>query len=381
MRVAIYVQHLLGTGHLVRMQALASALYQKDHDVLLVSGGRLTSDTPYTSVQLPVLKTLPGDFLTLLDENLDAVSETWKASRAKKLQRAVIEFEPDIVVIETWPFGRRQMQFEILPLVSALGAMVQKPSVVCSIRDVLQQRKLKRREQTLAEVEAFINLVLIHGERELTPLEASFEEAAKLKCQIEYSGYITGSKSVPQDSKNNIASGEILVSAGGGATGQYLLQIAVESSQIDQTYNWRLMVGPNIDDASFRRLTEYQSDYLIVERNRSDFKQLLSNCLVSVSQFGYNTALDLVMANCPSVVVPYAEDGETEQTQRAACFQDKGYLVLLKQEDLTPISLIEAVKKARKTKKDNLSNRDLNGAQRSVEILEEQYQLFRSASL
>ena len=75
MRVAIYVQHLLGTGHLVRMQALALALHQNHHSVLLVSGGRLSSNTSYKSVQLPVLKTLPGDFLTLLDENLVAVSE------------------------------------------------------------------------------------------------------------------------------------------------------------------------------------------------------------------------------------------------------------------------------------------------------------------
>ncbi len=382
MRVVIYVQHLLGTGHLVRMQGLASALHQTNHDVLLVSGGKLASDTPYGSVQLPVLKTLPGDFLTLLDEDLVVVSENWKASRAKKLQHAVSGFEPDIVVIETWPFGRRQMRFEILPLVSHLKTMSEQPMIVCSIRDVLQQRRLKRREQTLTEVEEFIDLILIHGEQELTPLGASFEEASRLKCHIDYSGYIANHVlTAVRENESNIASKEILVSAGGGATGQYLLHTAAESSRMDKSFQWRLMVGPNIDDVSFKRLLQDQSENLIVERNRNDFRQLLSNCLVSVSQFGYNTALDLVMAKCPSVVVPYAEDGETEQTQRAECFQDKGYLVLLEQDDLTPVSLIEAVKKALETKKENLSDRDLNGALRSVEILEAQYQLFRSTSI
>jgi predicted glycosyltransferase len=36
-----------------------------------------------------------------------------------------------------------------------------------------------------------------------------------------------------------------------------------------------------------------------------------------VSQCGYNTALDLMQARIPALVVPFAENGEDEQTKRA----------------------------------------------------------------
>ncbi|MGR3913189.1 MAG: hypothetical protein OD918_01455 [Gammaproteobacteria bacterium] len=39
MRIHVYVQHLLGGGHLVRMQTLAAALARGGHRVTLISGG------------------------------------------------------------------------------------------------------------------------------------------------------------------------------------------------------------------------------------------------------------------------------------------------------------------------------------------------------
>jgi predicted glycosyltransferase len=38
---------------------------------------------------------------------------------------------------------------------------------------------------------------------------------------------------------------------------------------------------------------------------------------ISVSQCGYNTALDIVRAGVPAVVVPFDDNGDSEQTVRA----------------------------------------------------------------
>lgn len=378
MRVAIYVQHLLGTGHLVRMQTLAAALQSTGHETLLISGGRVTAVGNYQVFQLPVLKTLPGDFLTLLDENHEKVSDLWKSNRAERLVEAVVGFSPDIVVLETWPFGRRQMRFEILPLVRRLASMKTPPALVSSIRDVLQRRKLKRRQQTLSEVAEFIDLILVHGEAELTPLEESFEEANQLQSPVAYSGYLAAHHS--GDANRGVkanSSGEIIVSAGGGATGVTLLQTAAATASED-TQVWRLLVGPNVENRIFESLGNRKISNLIVERNRKDFADLLTNCAASVSQFGYNTALDLLVADCPAVVVPYAEDGETEQTQRANCFQSRGYVVSLDQTKLSSQTLLGAIQQAKNRGTTDHTSRDLNGAENSVKILESHYNTMRN---
>ncbi|MBX2868195.1 MAG: hypothetical protein KTR18_05945 [Acidiferrobacterales bacterium] len=376
MRVAIYVQHLLGTGHLVRMQALAEALHNAGHETLLASGGRLSEMGPYRSLQLPVVKTLPGDFLTLLDENLNEVNDSWKADRTDLLVSAIQKFTPNIMVIETWPFGRRQMRFEILPLMQRLIALDTPPMIVSSIRDVLQRRKQKRRIQTLSEVERYIDLVLVHGEETLTPLSQSFEEAEELQANVAYSGYIaTHRQESAKEEAPSTPSGEIVVSAGGGATGSLLLKTAARAAFMD-TRSWRLLVGPNVEATVFDVLQKQQSSRLIVERNRKDFRHLLAHCAASVSQFGYNTALDLLIAGCPAVVVPYADDGETEQTQRAEGFEKRGYVVSIEQDLITPESLLSAIQKAQFHRTRENPSQDFNGAVHSVELLESHYQKF-----
>ena len=61
------------------------------------------------------------------------------------------ECDPDIVIIEAFPFGRRQVRFELLPLLTHIRAMTRRPRVVTSLRDILQQRtKPGRDEETVA---------------------------------------------------------------------------------------------------------------------------------------------------------------------------------------------------------------------------------------
>jgi len=62
---------------------------------------------------------------------------------------------------------------------------------------------------------------------------------------------------------------------------------------------------------------------------KADFKDLLARCRVSVSQGGYNTVLEILARRTPAVIVPFAEAGESEQTDRARLLAAKGLLRLL----------------------------------------------------
>jgi predicted glycosyltransferase len=50
----------------------------------------------------------------------------------------------------------------------------------------------------------------------------------------------------------------------------------------------------------------------------------LVNARASISQCGYNTALDLLRTRVPALVVPFAAPGEDEQTLRAALLERLG---------------------------------------------------------
>ena len=372
MHAAIYVQHLLGGGHLVRMRLLASALHAAGSRVTLITGGAFSGDAEYEVIRLPVLKTRPGDFLTLLDQSGEPVDENWKAVRRDRLLAGLERLRPDLLILETWPFGRRQLEFEILPMLDLVTGWPRPPLLVTSIRDVLQQRTRVRRTETLDRVRQYLSLVLVHGDPALVDLSASFPEHGKIGCPIRYTGYMDQGAGPQQTSEGR---GEVIVSAGGGAVGERLLATAVEAALEQTERRWRILVGPRVSEERVRGWQSMHCERLLVEANREDFSAMLFHCHASVSQFGYNTAVDLLRANCPSVVVPYESDGETEQATRARIFAEKGRVRVLRETDLSAGTLLAEVARAsRDARTRNFQQVQLDGADNTVEILQRLHQ-------
>ena len=85
LRINIYVQHLLGGGHLVRMRGLAAGLSAAGHRVVLMSGGVADGreNLGYEFVQLPAVKVAAGDFSRLLDGDGVPVSDDFLARRRR----------------------------------------------------------------------------------------------------------------------------------------------------------------------------------------------------------------------------------------------------------------------------------------------------------
>ena len=143
---------------------------------------------------------------------------------------------------------------------------------------------------------------------------------------------------------------DVLVSAGGGAAGLHIYRAAIHAAKNDKENLWRLLVGHNIADSAFAELIAIKSDNVVVERNRSDFRAVLKASTVSLSQAGYNTLVDVLRTGVASVLVPYAKDGEEEQTLRAKKFAAFGRAVVLEEDSLDPTSMLVAVADARALK-------------------------------
>ena len=290
-RVLFWVQHLLGTGHLERMRRIAEALAARGVDVHFVSGGvPLAGRMPIgvKLVQLPPVKVADASFTPLRDAEGAPIDETFRRDRAQRLLDAFDAAAPSVVLFETFPFGRRSLRFELMPLLEHIDAARPRPRVLSSIRDILQlQEKAGRDAESWAWAKRWFDEVLVHGDPSFVRLEETFPLAADGDVPIFYTGYVT-SPGEPLTRALLTEQQEIVVSAGGGATGTHVLHaaIAARPHSAHRHLRWRVLVGPGIAEEEFRALRAKTGDGVVVERNRLDFPELLSRARVSVSQGG-----------------------------------------------------------------------------------------------
>lgn len=370
MRAFLYVQHLLGVGHLKRMALLARALRAAGAEVTLASGGAPVRDIE-VDVQLPPASAADLTFRTLLDAEGRPVSDEWKRRRAALLLDAWRRFHDagpaGALVIELFPFGRRQMRFELLPLLDDAMRVARRPRIVCSVRDLLQPRP-SREAEALALFERFFDRLLVHGDPRLAGFERTFGAAARLAGKLHYTGYV-----VAPPSPGSAGAGEVIVSAGGGAVGARLLRTALEARPhtLLRGATWRLLAGLNASEAELRALAALAGPGVAVERHRADFQALLANCALSISQAGYNTVAELLQAGVRAVLVPFAAAGESEQTLRAQALVEHGAAHMVEEAQLTPRTLADAVNRAVRGPLPSAGLAGLDGARRSAELLQE----------
>ena len=372
-RLFLYVQTLLGIGHLARAALLARSFADAGWSVDLVSGG-VPVETLATGaarlVQLPPALSADERFSALVDESGRPVDEAWQTARRERLLAHFAAARPDVLMLEMFPFGRRQMRFELLPLLAAARAARPRPLIVSSVRDILQsRRKPGRAEETVALLRDSFDLVLVHGDPRLVRLEESFPLAAALGAQLAYSGYVAAPAVA---SGGECGRGEVIVSAGGGAVGEALLAAALAARPLSALARrpWRLLAGRNLPEARLAALAAAAAGGVAVERARPDFRALLGNCHISISQAGYNTVMDVARAGARAVLVPFVGQGETEQTLRAAKLAARGLAQMVTEAALAPRTLAAAVDAAAAMAAPDFTDLDLSGAETSVRLVE-----------
>lgn len=368
-RVMFYVQHLLGIGHLARASRIAQALVSDGFEVLVVTGGLPVNGFPGTGVNhlaLPPIAVGDAGFSGLVDENGHAVDDAFRQRRTALLLDAFHDFRPDIVVTEAFPFGRRQVRFELLPLIDAIEATQPKPLLLTSLRDILQERaKPGRDEETVALVKAHFDHVLVHGDPAFVRLEETFPLADEITGKVIYTGLVA-----PAPPPSPAEQFDVVVSAGGGAVGKALLDAALEASSIvHDVKTWCLITGPNLPQADFDALQAKAGANVRLERFRTDFAALLSVARLSVSQAGYNTVCDIMRAGCRALLIPFAAGGETEQTSRAVRLSGLGLAQVLEEADISGIRMADSIGQALALAPPSSYPLQLDGAAQTARIM------------
>nr|WP_027676713.1 glycosyltransferase [Agrobacterium larrymoorei] len=372
-RVFFYVQHLLGIGHIARASRVAHALVANGFDVTMVTGGTPVPGFPGDGIhhiELPPIAVADGNFSGLVDASGAPVDDAFKDGRTSMLLGAYNGAMPDIVIIEAFPFGRRQVRFELLPLLSAIEKSIKRPLVMTSLRDILQERaKPGRDEETIDLVKKHFDTVLVHGDPDFVRLEETFPLAEQISQRIVYTGLVAPAK--PQAPQERF---DVVVSAGGGAVGANLLKAALAAApELPELKSWCLITGPNMPQADFDAISAQAGDTVSVFRFRKDFASLLSGAKLSISQAGYNTVCDILQAKCRSLLIPFAAGGETEQGARASRLSKLGLAHVLEEDAISPQSMAEAIRQTLALAEPGETTLDLDGAAGTARALRKLY--------
>ena len=374
-----YCQHAVGLGHLVRSLALADALSEQ-FDVVLLNGGRfpdgITAPDGVRMVNLPPL----GHDATfnLVSHDASWTVEEAVSERPRIMLDELARTEPAVVLIELYPFGRKKFEFELTPLLDAVHSMGgERPVVVCSVRDILvgqrpDQADHDERASRLAN--RYFDAVLVHSDRRFARLEETFSPATALSVPVHYTGFVTNDSS-PVEVGASEQQQRVLVSAGGGMVGGPLFRVVAEAH-----HRWRsalgltttLVAGPFIPDPVWQwlQVQALQLEGFEVVRYLPDLRVEMAKSAVTVSQCGYNTAMDILRAKVPAVVVPYAEGREDEQRRRATRLDRLGVLRCVEPEALDAMTLAEAVIAAATTTPSPVTL-DLGGSHESARLIAE----------
>lgn len=373
-RVLFYVQHLLGVGHIKRASIIARALATRGLEVSVVLGGPEIKGIRFDGcarIPLPPIRAADETFRLLVDEHGAAIGEELREARTARLLTEFEALRPHVLLIEQFPFGRRQFRFELMPLLAAARTAEPRPGVLSSVRDVLIPKSDPAKNRQMASwARTWFDRILVHGDARLFGLDASFVEAAEISSLLHYTGYVVEPPPPVPPGEAQAGRGEVIVSVGGGAVGEPLLRAALAARPLSRLASvpWRLMTGPNLPDAVYDALAWNPPPGVIIERWRADLPVLLRNCVLSISQGGYNTIMDILTARAKAVVVPFAEGDQTEQAFRARELAARGVIAMVEPEALSAETLARAVDTAA-DRHPSAARIDLSGAETTARIV------------
>lgn len=349
-KLMFYCQHSVGLGHLTRSMVLAQALSNR-FQVTFLNGGPLPSDFRFPSsievIGLPPLGMNDGHTLVSRDSKTAVLDA--KLARKQSILQTFERLAPQVLLIELFPFGRKKFAFELLPLLKlAHRRLADRPLIVCSVRDILVN---DRPDQQLHDDRAawlcdrYFDAVLVHSDPRLAQLGESFRPRKPLRTPTHYTGFVARA---PVPSATVPRGEHVLISAGGGIVGGELFRVAVESQKRFGAAHGRtmkLITGPFLPDHEWEVLRQLAANCDRIELIRSvpDLAHEMRHAAVSISQCGYNTAMDIIRARVPALVIPYSDNRENEQMNRAQRLAQLELLRVLTPSALSPERLHEEI--------------------------------------
>jgi predicted glycosyltransferase len=372
-RLLFYCQHSLGMGHLIRSFAIAGGL-ANEFDVVFLNGGPLPQgQQPPKQIEIINLPPLGFDSEMQLQSRDDnhTVAQA-QHLRLDIMRKAFCSVKPDVLLIELFPFGRKKFAGELVGLLEDARALSTPPVVVCSLRDILVERNQHHDELACHRANRYFDAILVHSDARFACLEESFHPGSPLKVPVHYTGFVTreqkgDARLEPRRERR------VVVSAGGGLVGEALLRTAIQAYELLDTPDkpeMRVIGGPFIPEQSWQALEAIGREKPGISMIRSvpDLGVELRSAAASISQCGYNTAMDILRSRVPALVVPFSGEKQDEQMNRARRLARLGALRLLEPSRLNAETLAAEMKTLLQFQPSSIQL-NMNGVENTAQLL------------
>jgi predicted glycosyltransferase len=369
-----YCQHSLGLGHLVRSLALARAL-TAHFRVVFLNGGPLPDGLPLP-LGVKIVNLPPSGFgrdMRLVRREARGTVDDAEAPRKRIILDTFTALRPAAVLIEMFPFGRKKFAPEFLRLLRrARNSEAPTPVVACSLRDILADRAQSHGDLVVERANSYFDAILVHSDPAFARMEETFHRQSALRVPVHYTGFVSSGR-VIHPTPASRRTRRVIVSAGGGLVGGPLLRAAIEAYSLvvkSEHLEMKLIAGPFLPEVSWRELRTLARGKkgLFLKRSVPNLCSELASASASISQCGYNTALDLLRSRVPALVVPFAQGRENEQLNRARRLESLGALRVLPEDELNPQRLAEEIRALLRFKPRS-GNLNLDGARNSAQIM------------
>ena len=392
-RIVFFSQHFLGVGHHFRNLQIVRAL-AKSHKVYFVDGGREVHhiDIPsVTTICLPALfKDVESQRIVCEDPKFSLREAQEK--RKQILLAKIAQIQPDIFVIELFPFARSILYKELIPAIQKARAINPQTKVICSVREIIRKtpekelstkkpphqetlffvpkkiwylspfwgkdernKRLARLyyERVVPTLNDYFDYVFVHGDSRLFQLESFFPWIENIEIPIEYTGYVSEKLESPDfDTQKAIEKQGpyVLVSVGGGILGWDMITTAVQTWKIlrengyIQNMKMVIFAGVFMKDAEYDAIKEMcTEDFFFLSRFTNNFLQWMQSAELSISQAGYNTCMNVLETGVRAILVPIPLYVDIDQNIRAQKLADLGVVDTIRSESLNSENLITAM--------------------------------------
>jgi predicted glycosyltransferase len=346
-KVMFYCQHILGMGHLIRSVEIVRGLIP-DFKICFINGGEVIEEFEFPPeievINIPAIKT-DSEFteLTPVDDSL-TMSEL-ESIRTKILLDTCDRFQPDILIIELFPFGRRRFSFELIPLMEKAKAMGTK--IVSSVRDIVvtKQNQERHEEKVCRLINKYFDMLLIHGDPNFVKLNLSFSRVNELTCPVHYTGYVVQPLPQPQAIDNKPL---ILVSVGGGRFGHDLLECVAYTAPILKDkipHHLQVFTGAFSPDEVVVKLQQITKnlDNITIERYTPNFLNYMQQADLSIGMSGYNTTMNILSTGVKAMMMAFQGNNDKEQETRLKKLDTLGRVKMIQLEDLQPEKFAEQI--------------------------------------
>jgi predicted glycosyltransferase len=341
-KLMFYCQHILGIGHLIRSMEIVRGL-TADFQIYFVNGGEIIQGFQVPAgvevINLPAVKT-DSEFQALqVPDGFTSIDDLLEHRRDLLLE-ICDRVQPDVLMVELFPFGRRRFSTELVPLLERAKAIGVK--TVCSLRDIVvtKQDQARHEEKVCKLMNRHFDMLLIHGDPDFMPLETSFSRVKDLTCEVHYTGYV-----VQPDDRPSAAVPTtqpiILASVGGGRFGHELLYCVAEASAFLEPaipHQIQMYAGPFSPDPVLEQLQAIAAhrSNLTVKRYTPSLQAHMRHADLSISMAGYNTTMNILSTGTRAMLLPFTGNDDQEQRIRSERLQELGVVQVIQSSDLYP---------------------------------------------